>query len=262
MIDALHGVLEPMIPGWTRDQTQRAFSGYGNFSPLSKDEMSVGLRDLKGQTQQLLKIEALEARKPLEKTGVERRQPSFKERLLQKIVNELKRGAKGYRKCTSLDDWLANAFFEYHASVYNGRPIYWHIASALGTSPFAFGALVHYHRFDKNRMAKLRASYVRDTIEELRRDAGLADKAGRTDDRVELQAKLEEVQALDKKLQLIQEGHHEGAEGGDRDFRILTPWKEPAKRPNGWAPDLDDGVKVNIAPLDRACVLRASGVAG
>lgn len=178
------------------------------------------------------------------------------------IVNELKRSVKGYRKCASLDDWLANAYFEYHAGLYRSRPIYWHVASAQGTSPSAFGALVHYHRFDKNRMAKLRASYVRDTIEELRRDAGLADKAGRTDDRVELQAKLEEVQALDKKLQLIQEGHHEGAEGGDRDLRILTPWKEPAKRPNGWAPDLDDGVKINIAPLDRAGVLRASGGAG
>src|SRR6185312_5302421 len=99
--------------------------------------------------------------------------------------------------------------------------IYWHIASAQGTSPFAFGALIHYHRFDKNAMAKLRASYVRDTIEELRRDAGLADKTGRTEDRVELQAKLEEVQELDKKLQLIQEGRHEGVEGGNRDFRIL-----------------------------------------
>lgn len=178
------------------------------------------------------------------------------------IVNELKRSVKGYRKCASLDDWLANAYFEHHAGLYKSRPIYWHVASAQGTSPFAFGALVHYHRFDKNRMQKLRASYVRDTIEELRRDAGLADKAGRADDRVELQAKLEEVQALDKKLQLLQEGHHEGAEGGDRDFRILTPWKEPAKRPKGWNPDLDDGVKVNIAPLDRAGILRVSGVAG
>ncbi len=178
------------------------------------------------------------------------------------IVNELKRSVKGYRKCASLDDWLANAYFEYHAGLYKSRPIYWHVASAQGTSPFAFGALVHYQRFDKNRMQKLRASYVRDTIEELRRDAGLADKAGRADDRVELQAKLEEVQALDKKLQLLQEGHHEGAEGGDRDFRILTPWKEPAKRPKGWNPDLDDGVKVNIAPLDRAGILRVSGVAG
>lgn len=178
------------------------------------------------------------------------------------IVNELKRSVKGYRKCASLDDWLANAYFEYHASLYKNRPIVWHIASAQGTTHFAFGALVHYHRFDKNRMAKLRASYVRDTIEELRREAGLADKAGRADDRIELQAKLEEVQALDRKLQLIQEGHHEGAEGGPQDFRILTPWKKPETRPKGWNPDIDDGVKVNIAPLDRAGVLRISGAAG
>lgn len=178
------------------------------------------------------------------------------------IVNELRRSVKGYRKCATLDDWLANAFFEYHTNLYKSRPIYWHIASAQGAAPFAFGAIVHYHRFDKNRMAKLRANYVRDTIEELRRDAGLADKAGRTDDRVELQARLEEVQALDKKLQQIQEGYHEGPEGGEHDFRILTPWKEPSDRPRGWVPDLDDGVKVNITPLDRAGVLRVKGVAG
>ncbi len=178
------------------------------------------------------------------------------------IINELKRGAKGYRKCASLDDWLANVFFEYHASLYKSRPIFWHIASSQGLAPFAFGALVHYHRFDKNRMAKLRASYVRDTIEELRREAGLADKAGRAEDRVELQAKVEEVQTLDKKLQQVQEGHHEGPEGGPQDLRIRTPWKKPEARPKGWNPDLDDGVKVNIAPLDRAGVLRVSGVAG
>ena len=178
-----------------------------------------------------------------------------------KIVNELKRSVKGYRKCASLDDWLANAFFDYHVSLYKSRPIFWHIVSTQGTAPFAFGALVHYHRFDKNRMAMLRASYVRDTIEELRREAGLADKAGRAEDRVELQAKVEEVQALDKNLQLIQEGHHEGPQGGAQDFRILTPWKKPDARPRGWTPDLDDGVKVNLAPLDRAGVLRVSGVA-
>jgi hypothetical protein len=178
------------------------------------------------------------------------------------LVNELKRSVKGYRKCASLDEWLANVYFEYHASLYKNRPIFWHIASAQGATPFGFGALVHYHRFDRNRMAKLRATYVRDTIEELRREAGLADKAGRADDRIELQAKLEEVQALDRKLQLIQEGHQEGAEGGPQDFRILTPWKKPEARPKGWNPDIDDGVKVNIAPLDRARVLRISGAAG
>ncbi|MBL8529770.1 MAG: hypothetical protein JNL68_18980 [Burkholderiales bacterium] len=176
------------------------------------------------------------------------------------IVNELKRTVKGYRKCASLDEWLDNAFFEYHAGLYKNRPIFWHIASAQGTSRFAFGALVHYHRFDKNRMAKLRASYLRDAIEEFRREAGLADKAGRTDDRIEWQSKVEEAQALDKKLQLIQEGHHDGAEGGERDYRILTPWKEPHQRPKGWDPDLDDGVKVNIEPFEKAGVLRLGKV--
>lgn len=190
----------------------------------------------------------------------------FRERdesqLEAEITNELKRGAKGYRKCVSIEDWLANAFFEYHASLYKDRPIFWHIASSQGASRFAFGALVHYHRFDKNRIAKLRASYIRDTIEDLRREAALADKAGRTEDRIDFQEKLEEAQALDKKLQQIEEGHHEGPEGGDRDFRILTPWKAPATRPKGWNPDLDDGVKVNIGPFDRAGILRVGGVAG
>jgi hypothetical protein len=176
------------------------------------------------------------------------------------IVNELNQTVKGYRRCASLDAWLDNAFFEYHCGLYKNRPIFWHIASAQGTARFAFGALVHYHRFDKNRLGKLRATYLRDAIEEFRREAGLADKAGATADRLEWQAKLEEAQALDLRLQAIQEGHHEGTEGGERDYRILTPWKAPEERPNGWDPDLDDGVKVNIEPLQKAGVLRIAKV--
>lgn len=91
MIDALHGVLGPMIPDWTREQTQRAFSGYGDFTALSKDQVTAGLADLKTQTQQVLKIEALENAKPLEKTGIERRPMSDAARRLLKVVNELKR---------------------------------------------------------------------------------------------------------------------------------------------------------------------------
>ena len=176
------------------------------------------------------------------------------------IVNELNQTVKGYRRCASLDAWLDNAFFEYHCGLYKNRPIFWHIASAQGTARFAFGVLVHYHRFDRNRLAKLRATYLRDAIEEFRREAGLADKAGETADRLEWQAKLEEAQALDTKLQAIQEGHHEGPEGGERDYRILTPWKAPDERPKGWDPDLDDGVKVNIEPLQKAGVLRVQKV--
>lgn len=65
---------------------------------------------------------------------------------------------------------------------------------------------------------------------------------------------------IDAALQRVQEGRVEGAEGGPRDFRILTPWKGPKERPKGWDPDLDDGVKVNIEPLVKAGVLRLAKV--
>ena len=109
-------------------------------------------------------------------------------------------------------------------------------------------------------MAKLRGQYLRDAIDHFRREAALADKAGRTDLRIEWQSRLEEAQELDRRLQWIQEGRHEGQEGGDNDFRILTPWKSADQRPKGWDPDLDDGVKVNIQPFQKAGVLRIAKV--
>ena len=176
------------------------------------------------------------------------------------ITNELKHKVKGYKRASNIGEWLENVYFDYHVSLYKKRPIIWHIASSQGSSPFAFGVLCHYHKLDKNRMAKLRAGYLRDAIEAFRREAALADQEGRAEDRVEWQAKLEEAQALDHKLQAIQEGHHEGADGGDRDYGILTPWKSPEDRPKGWDPDIDDGVKVNIGPLEKAGVLRVGKV--
>jgi len=172
------------------------------------------------------------------------------------IVNELKCKVKGYRSVNSIREWLEDVYFEYHVSLYKNRPIFWHIASAQGKTSAAFGALVQYHKFDKNRMAKLRGTYLRDAIDFFHREAALASQERRESDRLEWQTKLEEAQELDRRLQLIQEGHFEGKEGGNRDFRILTPWKSAEERPKGWDPDIDDGVKVNIEPLQKAGVLR------
>lgn len=172
------------------------------------------------------------------------------------IVNELNKNVKGYRRTRSIAEWLANAFFEYHSALYKSRPIFWHIASSQGTARFAYGVLVHYHKFNRIRMAKLRSQYLREAIDTFRREAALADKEARADDRAEWQSRLEEAQDLDRRLQWVQEGHREGPEGGDRDYRILTPWKSSEERPLGWDPDLDDGVKVNIEPLQKAGVLR------
>lgn len=176
------------------------------------------------------------------------------------IANELQARVSGYRRTNGIAEWLEEVFFEYHCALYKGRPIFWHIASRQGTGRFAFGALVHYHRFDRNRIAQLRAQYLRDAVEIFRREAALADREGRVESHQEWRARLEEVQGLDVRLQRIQEGYHEGPDGGKEDYRILTPWKAPEDRPKGWDPDVDDGVRVNIEPLQRGGVLRVAKV--
>jgi hypothetical protein len=91
LVNAVHTELVKAIPGLTRRQTMDAISGYGQFQALSKDEIKAQLRDLKGQMQQVAKLEDMQkGRAPL-KTGPERRRPSDEERRLVAQVNAMKR---------------------------------------------------------------------------------------------------------------------------------------------------------------------------
>jgi len=172
------------------------------------------------------------------------------------VHNELKKKTKGYRRAESLTEWLQDAFFDTHASLYQQRPLIWHLASNQVRRIPAFGILVHSHKFNADALAKLRGTHLRDRLAILRREAGQSSQDGREDDRLEALAAIEELEAYDAKLKHLQDGHHTGPEGGDRDYRILTPWKSPSERPQGWNPDLDDGIKVNLAPLARTNLLR------
>lgn len=91
LIDAVHAAIEPALPGMSRREVMDLISGYGDYRPLSKDQVDAQVRDLKGQMQQVAKLEDIRAGEPLERTGVERRTPSAEERRLIKEVNEAKR---------------------------------------------------------------------------------------------------------------------------------------------------------------------------
>jgi hypothetical protein len=165
------------------------------------------------------------------------------------IASELRKRVPGYKRADSVRDWLTNLYFEYHVRLYKSRPIHWHLASSQQTDP-AFSVIVHYHRFGKDALRKLRGSCVRGCFERFERDLGYARRENRTDDSVELQQKIDEVRAFDKKLQELEEGK----------FPIRVPWKEEGQQPKGWDPDIDDGVKVNILPLQSAGLLRIARV--
>jgi hypothetical protein len=92
LVDAVYGEIKDIVPNITRRETMDAISGYGDYKQLSKDEVSVALRDLKGQMQQVGKLQDMTEKNqaPL-KTGVERRVPSDEERRLIQQVNETKK---------------------------------------------------------------------------------------------------------------------------------------------------------------------------
>ena len=90
LIDAVHSVLQRAIPDITRRQTMDAISGYGDFRQLRKDEISTTLRGMKGEMQQLAKLEDMAKGQPPLKTGLERRTPTDAERQLIKEVNDAK----------------------------------------------------------------------------------------------------------------------------------------------------------------------------
>lgn len=91
LIDAVHAELQKVMPEITRRETMDAISGYGRFKQLTKDQVSAELRDLKGQMQQVGKLEDMQAGQAPKKTGVERRTPSDEERRLIKQVEEAKK---------------------------------------------------------------------------------------------------------------------------------------------------------------------------
>ncbi|MDD4891971.1 MAG: hypothetical protein PHU85_18785, partial [Phycisphaerae bacterium] len=91
LIDAVHSALKQVDPEITRRQTMDAISGYGDFKPLDKNAIKAKLRDLKGQMQQVGKLEDMQQGQAPAKTGVERRVPSDEERRLIQQVNDAKR---------------------------------------------------------------------------------------------------------------------------------------------------------------------------
>jgi hypothetical protein len=107
LVDAVFAELTDLGFKLTRRETMDAISGYGDFKQLTKDEVSVKLRDLKGQLQQVAKLEDMAAGQAPSKTGIERRQPSDEERRLIKQVEDAKR--RGGFKVTDPERQLRSA---------------------------------------------------------------------------------------------------------------------------------------------------------
>jgi Eco57I restriction-modification methylase len=157
---------------------------------------------------------------------------------------------RDFRKYVGRDlaDWLRRDFFKRHAQQFKNRPIAWHLRSPEG----AFEAFVLYHRLSRETLVKLRAEYAGPRIARLKAEAARAKDAGNARLAADLQVQVEDVEAFRRQLEAIERGDEL------RD-RIRCRWKDETAtgRPGPYAPDIDDGVKVNIRPFQETGLLRA-----
>jgi len=87
----IHEELLENFPDIVPRDSLDAIGGYGRFFQIKKDATSVRVREVRGENQQLSKLDDLEKGLPLQKTGVERAAKSDEHRRLEKQVNESKR---------------------------------------------------------------------------------------------------------------------------------------------------------------------------
>ena len=177
-----------------------------------------------------------------------------------------------------LENWLSNSFYKRHISQFKKRPIAWQLQS----QPFnkrnlpAFSCLIYYHKLDIDVLPKLRSQYVgplRQRYEtELRTLSNLALlTADQSERKLQLETWIDELKDFEARLEEVE------SEGFASPLLAKIAKKEPLDRwtsrdgqapppqdvhafelqEKRYDPDLNDGVRVNIAPLQKAGLLAA-----
>jgi len=187
---------------------------------------------------------------PLVECGDE---PVAEERVRTRLVRQLgEDGADAFlsdvRRYTKRDlaEWIRRDFFKAHTRRFKNRPIAWHLRSPEG----AFEALVLYHRLSRDTLTRLRVTYAGDRLARLRADQQHAKDHADARAVTDLQVQIEDVEDFRRTLEAIERGD-------ELRHRIRCRWKDEtdAGRPGPYAPDIDDGVKVNIRPFQESGLL-------
>ena len=181
----------------------------------------------------------------------------------------------------SLDAWLSGDFFKRHISHFRKRPIAWQIQSkplskwlkGQKKSP-AFSCLIYYHKLDADLIHKIRSQYVRPLMTRYETEfRTLQGSNSESNDVVvrkyQLENWIEELRSFDEELErLTQDGFNTEKLSKTIREEPLDKWSslDGQKSPPGdtdsfynqekaYFPDINDGVRVNIAPLQQAGLL-------
>ncbi|MFO0579207.1 MAG: BREX-1 system adenine-specific DNA-methyltransferase PglX [Polyangia bacterium] len=187
-----------------------------------------------------------------------------------------------------LERWLETDFFKHHTQQFKKRPIAWQIQSGKYTTQKtrakkpAFACLVYYHKLDGDTLPKLRSQYIGPLrarletelrgIESLPKDSRSPRQQAR---QTELLDQISELREFEQRLEQVSARGFASpklaellrAEPLDAYCSIDGVRPPPAdhagllRQEESYTPDLNDGVRVNIAPLQKAGLLAADVLA-
>lgn len=184
----------------------------------------------------------------------------------------------------TLEEWLRRDFCKRHTSQFKKRPIAWHLASdpAAGgrkkSAPPAFECLLYYHATGgyapllgrggpSDILARLRTQYVDRLLAPAQRDLAQSRREGNETAAAQAVAIIQELEDFARRLRQVEEGGFACAElekllaaepldrwAGDG---VFPPGSraELLAQEEGWQVDINDGVRVNVAPLQQAGLL-------
>ena len=153
-------------------------------------------------------------------------------------------GRTNERVATAINHWTAEHYFTKHLAETGREPEIWHISSPAGT----FQALTHYKRATKERIDLLRSEVLRRQLDTLNRRLKTATRNKKSNQVRKLEEQIKDVRTFDIALGWLFEGTTPNA-------RIWYPWKSPELQPQGWDPNFDEGIRANVAPLQRLGLL-------
>jgi hypothetical protein len=178
----------------------------------------------------------------------------------------------------TLEVWLRKTFFERHTRQFKRRPIAWQLVSTpvagakgkggkKGKREPAFECLLYYHACGGDVLARVRTQYVEPLLIAERRRVEQARKGGDDSEAALATARIHELGDFAQRLRQVEENGFACAALDDLlAGEPLDRWSgdgvfPPADREalftqeRAWRVDINDGVRVNVAPLQAVGLL-------
>ena len=181
-----------------------------------------------------------------------------------------------------LDDWLAREFFGYHVGLYRLRPIIWQITlpsnsesqrnqrsrrrSATQTTQTEFSVFIYWHKLDSDTLRKVRHIYLQPFLDAAEREVQRLEQrfAELRNSNISLRQLTNEEQRLNQarfKLEAFKnlaQRIDELFQPHSLEVESRSKWVKAKVNEivaNGYNPNRDYGVRVNIEPLKQKGIL-------